>query len=357
MFWNNFAQQAPQDDEQVSVAHEAGDILNGVMPYGVSLLLHVGLLLIIAFATISMAPELATDKEQVIIPITPLSYTPGAQVVVSSPSTGTGPVSPTGPARPLPIHDSPVSVNSLADMTGSGAAAGMGPGSGGSSGGGTGTSAVIFGGGDGAGAGGKGGEGDLFSGGERAGTGLTSTFFGTGGNAVRVVYLIDASGTLISTLPFVINELKRSINELSEKQEFAVIFFQGNDPKEVPPPGMKRVSNESKTKVFNWIDSGRVIPQGGNNAVKAIQSAMSYNPQLIYILSDDITGQGIYEVDQRTFVQDVVKANKSGTKINAIQFLRADPLVAYGKKPTLKEISDKTGGIYKYLDGKELGIE
>lgn len=125
---------------------------------------------------------------------------------------------------------------------------------------------------------------------------------------------------------------------------------------------MRTATRENKTMVFNWIDSGQIIAQGGNNPVKAVQLALSYQPELIYILSDNITGNGVYQVDQRTFVDDVVKANKPANgrapaKINTIQFITPDPLVNYGMKPTLKEISDRTGGLYKYLDAKELGIE
>ena len=56
-----------------------------------------------------------------------------------------------------------------------------------------------------------------------------SSLYGNGGNAKRIAYLIDASGSLIDTLPFVIMELKRSISGLSDKQSFCVIFFQGED--------------------------------------------------------------------------------------------------------------------------------
>jgi hypothetical protein len=341
----------------VSVAREAEEIVGKVMPYGVSLLLHVGLLLIIAFATISMALE-DIGGEKIIIPFAGVTPIPGAP-----PETLIKPKKPIEdwfPTPNTPRDSQLVSTNNPKDFgkdsgtgpTGSGSDHGSGPGKGGKP-----ESSVGIG-----GAGDVGTKSGTPWGGESEPAFRKSRFMGLQGNATRIVYLIDASGTLIETLPFVVAELKNSVGNLSEKQSFTVIFFQGTDPKEVPRSGMKQANSANKTGVFNWIDSGKIIPQGGNNPVKAIQLALAYEPELIYILSDNITGNGIYQVDQRSFVRDIEKANrgrdgKQKAKINTIQFITPDPLEGYGMKGTLKQISENSGGVYKFLDAKELGIE
>jgi len=170
---------------------------------------------------------------------------------------------------------------------------------------------------------------------------------------------VDASGSLIDTLPFVILELKRSIGELSEKQSFTVIFFQGDDAIEVPRFGLKPATSENKQRVIKWIDleSGNITPMGLSNPVKALQLALRYRPQLLFILSDNITGQGRFEVDQKRLIADIEFNNKSNTKINTIQFLYKDPLEQYNMLPTLRMIADRSGGVYKFIDGRELGIQ
>ena len=105
------------------------------------------------------------------------------------------------------------------------------------------------------------------------------------------------------------------------------------------------------------VDAGHITPKGLSNPVKALQLALRYKPQLLFILSDDITGHGRYEADQRRLLADIRRANKAGTKINTIQFLYRDKLESYGLKPTLQLIAERSGGIYKFLDGRELGIE
>lgn len=61
--------------------------------------------------------------------------------------------------------------------------------------------------------------------------------FGPTANARRVVYIIDASGSLIDTLPHVITELKRMIHSLEAEHEFAIVFYNGDGVHEAGPAG------------------------------------------------------------------------------------------------------------------------
>jgi hypothetical protein len=187
-----------------------------------------------------------------------------------------------------------------------------------------------------------------------AGAGIQAKFFGSGGNAHKIIYIVDASGSLIDTLPFVIKELKRSISELSDKQQFTVIFFQAGREVEVPPRGWKYATPENKTKVANWItlEQGNIIPRGSTDPVAAIKLAMRYKPELVFILSDNITGKGRYEVDRSDLMALLEQSNKDKKiKINTIQFLYPDPL------KTLETISKAHGGVYKFVTEADLGLK
>jgi hypothetical protein len=178
-----------------------------------------------------------------------------------------------------------------------------------------------------------------------------TSFLGSGGNARKLAFIIDASGSLVDTFPYVIEELKKSIQQLSARQSFTVIFFQGNSAIEVPPAGLKRATPENKQAVVQWLDARRVTPQGGSSPVKAIRLALEYKPDLMYMLSDNITGagRGRYEIDQQQLIGQIEDANTSGTKINTIQFLYEDPLEEFGLPGTLKLIADRSGGHYKFV--------
>ena len=186
-----------------------------------------------------------------------------------------------------------------------------------------------------------------------AGQGVAAKFYGAGGNATRIIYVVDASGSLIDTLPFVIRELKRSIGELSPKQKFTVIFFQGGTAIEAPPRGWKQATDDMREHVADWItlSAGNVIPRGSTNPLPALRLAMRYQPQLLFILSDNITGRGRYEVDRDRLLNMLQQANPRGQiKINTIQFLYPDPL------NTLEKIAEQHGGIYKFIQESDLGL-
>ena len=182
--------------------------------------------------------------------------------------------------------------------------------------------------------------------------GIKAKFFGLGGNAKKLVYVVDASGSLLNSFPAVVSALKRSINELSDKQRFTVIFFQRDTAIEVPPRRLKVADAQTKKHVGDWLAEGNIITQGTSNPVTALKLAFNYRPDLIFVLSDNITGAKEYEIDQRDLLNQLDQLNKSRkTKINTIQFLYPDQ---FG---TLKLISDAHGGLHKFVSAEDVGLE
>lgn len=317
------------DDEPQDTAEDVSEVLLTMLPWGISILFHVGLVLLAIFVVWSVRANL--DEEEVIVPFARLSATPGAPLQQSVTKT----VSKTTRSATRSVSRSTSQATSALNSAVS-----------------TNTSLIGV-------MGGSAGKANPFGTAIAAGSSFKASFFGTGGNARRIVYLVDASGSLIDTLPFVIVELKRSISELSDKQKFSVFFFQEDKFLEAPPPGLKDATAENKDRVMKWIDpkAGNVVARGRSSPLPALQRALTQQPQLLFILSDNITGAGIYEIDQRRLLAEIERANTSGTKINTIQFLYPDPLAGVGLKATLEMISGDTGGIYKFLGARELNLE
>ncbi len=188
----------------------------------------------------------------------------------------------------------------------------------------------------------------------------SATFVGlTTTNARRIVYVIDASGSMIRTFPIVIQELARSLDGLAPPQEFGLLFFQRNEAVVVPPAG-RLVPAEVRPKLdaLAWID-GNVVPAGRSNPLAAIEKALQLRPDVIFVLSENITGSGQFEIDQQDLLALLDRLNPldaatglRATRINCVQFLYPDPL------DTLKKIAARHGGPggYKFLDAAELGI-
>jgi hypothetical protein len=315
---------ARKDSEGLS--EEVNTVLLGLVPWGVSFLFHAGMVLLAIFVVWSTAVKVEEKEE--IIPIARLSATPGMPKLQKTTSTST---SLQKTARKITTKQSVKTVSNVPSKD---------------------TSQTLIGASSPTGAPmqASSSSGSPFGG-----------FYGTGtgGNATKLAYVIDASGSLVDSLPFVIAELKRSVSQLSDKQTFTVIFFQGEDAIEVPPKGPKPATSEMKQKVIEWIDLdiGHIIPMGQSNPIKALKLALSYEPQLMFLLSDNITGYGKYEVFQKRLLGEIDKANLGDTKINTIQFLYPDPLGDVGLTPTMELIAEKTKGVYKFVDARELGIE
>ena len=326
------AQELPTADEGVGA--DVKDSLALVLPWMTSLLFHLGIVLITMFVVWYVVPALDEEKGP-IIPIARLSDTPGGGSLSQSSSSDTG-LQTTQAVRNIQTESVSTgeSLQSLNTNVGGGEALQL---------------IGVSGGAGGADAGRLGQFGTT----QGQGQGLNVGFYGTGGNARKIIYVVDASGSLIDTLPFVIKELKESISSLKEQQQYTVVFFQAGDPVEVPPVGWKAATADNKRKTFEFIDldAGNIVPRGRTDPVKAIKLSMKYKPELMFILSDNITGKGQYEVDRDEllkFLNDVNKDRK--TTINTIQFLYPDPL------ETLKTIATEHRGTMKFVTEADLGL-
>lgn len=318
---------------QASVGAEVHDALQTMMPWMISLLFHLGIAIFALFATWVIIPAVS-EEDVVIIPTARLSDTPGgrlsqAQGVDLQATQNVRNIQAEEVATGEALGQVNTGINSSID----GSAVELVGLAGGGAGGGS-TKLAPFG---------------TTSG---TGTGLGASFYGTGGNARKIIYMVDASGSLIDTLPFVMKELKDSISGLSEQQQYTIVFFQDGEPIEVPPAGWKQATPENKRKTFEFLAPGNVVPRGKTSPDKALKLGMRYKPELMFILSDNITGRGEYEVDREQLLRFLNEVNKDGkTTINTIQFLYPDQL------ETLKDIAAEHKGIYKFITEADLGLQ
>ncbi|MEM1208153.1 MAG: hypothetical protein AAGI54_02705 [Planctomycetota bacterium] len=183
---------------------------------------------------------------------------------------------------------------------------------------------------------------------------FNATFFGTRGNARRIIFVIDASGSVIDVFHFIKRELQRSINRLSEQQEFQIILSQGGRPVEMPPAQWKRATATNKAAAIDWIEKQTATDAGSNQ--RAIEVALRYRPQLMFLLSDEITGRGRFETPQDLLIGAIGDANAAGTKINTVQFVYPDPLTQFGQTGTMEAIATAFGGVYRFVSEDDLKL-
>ena len=337
MAWFRFAEQSTPppapDEDRASVGEEVNKTLLNLLPWAISLLFHAGLVLLTSFVIWTSVAEEEEDKQ--VIPSTNLQQMPSTPMETPQTETDTDVESPQTESIENTQSESQTNLNETVDNPNQLIAAGA-----------------------------AGSASSAFDRSEQRQGQTSVQVFGQRGNAKKIIFLIDASGSLIDTLPFVIDELKKTVQGLSAQQKFTIIFYRGENIFqrsiiEVPVPrtGLKQATQATKETVSQWIDmsSGNIEPGGQATPVKAIREALRYRPELLVILSDDITGTGTHAIDQQRLLQEIERVNRGGTKINTIQFLYRDPLDGVpGKMPTLKLIAERTGGKYDFIDAQEV---
>ena len=179
--------------------------------------------------------------------------------------------------------------------------------------------------------------------------GENASFLGVSGSDVqRVVYCIDASGSMIRSLPMVLEHLGRSMAQLAPPQRFSVIFFQDNDA--VPMPEFATLplaTADQKRAVIRWMHQ-EIVPRGRSNPLRALELSLALQPDVIFLLSENITGAGPFEIEAERLLTALENQNPvlpdgtRGTAIKCIQFLEEDVL------GVLRQIAEVHGGTDGY---------
>ncbi len=177
----------------------------------------------------------------------------------------------------------------------------------------------------------------------------------SGEQAKKIIYVLDASGSMVDSLPFVLKEMNQSISRLSSDQQFNAVFFVDGTAVEIPVPnlGWKRADAEAKLAVANWANSDvrSIVPQGRTDPIQAIRLAMKYQPEAIILLSDNITGRGRYELNHAELMGLLIKEDpKNHVVIHTVQFLSEDPSRA------LEQIASAHHGTHKFVTEADLGL-
>ena len=184
------------------------------------------------------------------------------------------------------------------------------------------------------------------------GIGPKANFVGISGNARRVVYVCDATGTMLG-LKFKLlqKQLYKAIDILKPIQGFNVIFFKGGDSNAEwsnPFADELVVANpQNKQKVRQYIDQFQVVGKG-TNPLPALQAAFAQKPQLVYFLTD---GEFNNVVGYEQVLAEVRKLNgDKSVKVNTIAFMSDDPKA----EEALQKMARENGGRFVKVSDRDL---
>lgn len=153
-------------------------------------------------------------------------------------------------------------------------------------------------------------------------------------NARSVVYVVDGSGSMVTSLPIVITEVLRSVSRLAPTQKFGVVLFRrlpdGTDGVEVFAPVLVRATSSARERLADWLAS--IEPSGRSTPLAGLERALAYQPDAVFLLSRSIERSGGNVWDRgyeqtlaRVDVLNPSRGDRRAVVIQTIQFLDEDP--------------------------------
>ena len=199
--------------------------------------------------------------------------------------------------------------------------------------------------------------------GRERGDGKSATFFGTKAAGRRFVFVVDRSASmrngsqnfrsdeLFNRFDVATSEMLSAVSSLQPHQEFFVLMFAHNT---IPMFGQQSLeqsgdrdfetipaTRENKIRLQQWVESVKM--GGGTDPRRAIEVAISMQPDAIFMLSD---GQFISEMgDHQPKTLDIVRSHAAvGTivPINTISLVVEDTI------PVMEEIAERSGGKFRF---------
>ena len=186
-----------------------------------------------------------------------------------------------------------------------------------------------------------------------------STMFAMAGirlpTARRMVFLVDASGSMIGSYPAAVDAVLEAIGRLSDEQQFAVIPFQAGDAFLPDGDPLRRagatLGQRGRDQLKAWLLE-RIVPSGGSDPTRAVRAALALKPDTVVIVSAGLLGAGHTTRDRDVLLTELDALNPRDARTGrrpvvfaCIHLMQQEPLGA------LEVIAREHGlaGSYRFL--------
>ncbi|QOV91698.1 vWA domain-containing protein [Humisphaera borealis] len=163
------------------------------------------------------------------------------------------------------------------------------------------------------------------------------------GEKKRIVFICDASGTMINRLSLLHEELLQHVAALPEDHSYNILFFgDRGDFRALDRWKMVAPGAESRIATKQFLE--RITPWGTTNPIPAIEHAIKFRPDVIHFFSD---GEFNSQAEYASVIEAFAAAHRDhATIVNTYLFESLDldaettmKKIAKDNKGTLKSIS------------------
>jgi len=156
-----------------------------------------------------------------------------------------------------------------------------------------------------------------------------------GSPAQSIVYVVDASGPMVASLPLVLAELRRSVRTLAPGQRFNVVLFsqrEGSAGVDAFATDLRSPTPDTLSDLDRFLGEAR--PGGRSNPMAGLRTALAQRPHVVFLLTRAIarSGGAAWDVGLDPLLAELDRLNpvdpasgRRGSIIKTIQFLEPDP--------------------------------
>jgi Ca-activated chloride channel family protein len=185
------------------------------------------------------------------------------------------------------------------------------------------------------------------SGGTRGGP-PGAAFMGTRDEGMKVVFVVDASGSMFShnAMQVAKGALMSSLQALDDRQQFLIIFYDDT-------PHVVKLQDESKPTMAVASDLNKTLarqkisgiqPGSGTAHLPPLELALRMNPDVIFFLTDALEPP-LWPRD----LEKIKTLNGGRVRIHSIEFGEG-PEIEVNTGNFLRKLARQNGGTYRYHD-------
>ena len=165
-------------------------------------------------------------------------------------------------------------------------------------------------------------------------------------NPRRIAFVCDGSGSMVSKMASLKNELEKAVGGMKVVNEFNVVFFRDAGFAALSDGGLVRATPENKRKALQFL--GDMTSTGTTNPIPGLELAFRQNPQLVYLLTD-----GDFP-DNAAVVRKVNELNREKkARVNTIAFV-SEQDTDREFLDVLQQIARENGGTFRHVRENDL---
>jgi hypothetical protein len=142
---------------------------------------------------------------------------------------------------------------------------------------------------------------------------------------------------MVTSLPDVVAEIKRSVSRLTASQHIGIILFRDRGDPALPltdsfMPRLVRATPGARDRLAGWLAAAQ--PGGKSNPLDGLRAALALKPDAIFLLSRSIerSAGGVWQLNRDDTLRELERLNPidptSGNRavtIKTVQFIEDDP--------------------------------